>query len=248
VRFVLLGTMASVAALLLSPALSFAGTFSITPVRLDLAAGAGTGVVTLRNQEDQPVVVQAEVHLWEQVDGADRLSVTRDLLVTPAVFTVPPGGAQIVRIALRRDAAVATELSYRLVLTEVPQPGASGMSGLNFALQMSLPVFVAGRDDTAPDLQWSASQTSDGALKVTARNAGNAHARVLDLQVQPLDVVGRIAQPTGAAYVLPGQSRSWTLTLDPQGSPGGGSPPGRVRLKGIAEDGDFSEELAVAPW
>ena len=57
----------------------------------------------MRNDERE-VLVQAEVMLWEQVDGEDRLTPTRDLLVSPAVFTLPPNGSQLVRVALRSAA------------------------------------------------------------------------------------------------------------------------------------------------
>lgn len=247
-RRVLMCVLASVAALGLSPAQAVAGTFSITPVRVDLSTKAGTGVVTLRNQEDQPVVVQAEAHAWQQVDGVDQLAPTRDVLVTPAVFTVPPKGAQVVRIALRREADAATELSYRLVLTEVPPQAAPGFTGLNFALQMSLPVFVAARAKTAPDLQWQARLRDDGTLVVTTHNAGSEHARVLDLELAPLAANGTAVRPTGAAYVLPGQSRSWNVTRDERkDNDDNGAAWRRLRVKGTAEHGDFAAELTVAP-
>ena len=65
-RNLLVSILASMAACALPSAQALAGTFSISPVRVDLAAQSTTGVVTIRNQEDQPVVVQAETRLWQQ--------------------------------------------------------------------------------------------------------------------------------------------------------------------------------------
>jgi fimbrial chaperone protein len=70
----MLGVLASAAAFGLSPMQAHAGTFSISPLRADLSSRSQTGALTLRNQEDSPVVVQAEVLLWEQPDGQDKLS------------------------------------------------------------------------------------------------------------------------------------------------------------------------------
>ena len=112
---------ASAAAFGLSPTPACAGSFSISPLRAVLSASAQTGSLTLRNQEATPVVVQAEVMLWQQADGQDQLTPSRDVLVSPAVFTLPGNGSQLVRVALRRPADPQRELSYRLILTEVPQ-------------------------------------------------------------------------------------------------------------------------------
>ena len=46
---------------------------------------------------------------------------TRDVLVSPAVFTIPANGSQIVRVALRRAAGSACRSSFPL--------GVSGQAG-----------------------------------------------------------------------------------------------------------------------
>jgi P pilus assembly chaperone PapD len=56
----LLGILAAAAAFGLSPLQAHAGTFSISPLRVELSSASQTGVLTIRNQEATPVVVQAE--------------------------------------------------------------------------------------------------------------------------------------------------------------------------------------------
>ncbi len=233
------------AALGLPSAQAFAGTFSISPVRVDLATQSTTGVVTLRNQEDQPVVVQAETKLWQQTSAGDQLAPTRDVLVTPAVFTIPPKGSQVVRLALRRDADPRMELSYRLILTEVPQQAAPLFNGLNMALQMSLPIFIAAQSPTEPQVKWSAARDPDGKVAITALNAGSAHARVLDLAVSPQPGNGEWLHQQGAYYVLPGQSHSWAL--EPDKNNNDSAQWRQLRVKGSTEDGDFATELSLMP-
>ena len=77
-RGLVVGLLASVAALGLPPMSAHAGSFSISPIRLDLSVAARTAALTVRN-DDREALVQAEVMLWEQVDGQDRLTPTRDL-------------------------------------------------------------------------------------------------------------------------------------------------------------------------
>jgi fimbrial chaperone protein len=236
--------LASAAALLLSPMPAHAGTFSISPLRVELSSSAVTGAVTLRNQEATPVVVQAEALLWEQADGQDQLTPTRDVMVSPAVFTVPANGSQLVRVALRRAADPGRELSYRLILTEVPPKAAPGASGLNVALRLSLPVFVAPAAAATPKLDWSAARNGDGALVITARNSGTAHTRVLSFNVAPAaDAAAAIVQDV-AAYILPGQARSWTLENHQNGTDSSADWH-RLRVRGTTEAGDFELETVL---
>jgi fimbrial chaperone protein len=236
--------LASAAALGLSPAPARAGSFSVSPVRVELSVQAQTGALTIRNQQDEPVVVQAEGLLWEQANGEDKLSPTKDVLVSPAVFTLPANGSQLVRVALRRPADAQRELSYRLILTEVPPEAAPGFTGLNIALRLSVPIFVEPTQPSAAQLEWSASRNGEGALAVTARNAGNGHARVLQFTVAPAEGPGTAIDQVTSAYILPGQARTWTLDNN-QNDVTSGAGWRRLRVKGVTEAGDF--EVVVSP-
>ena len=242
----ILGILASAAAFGLSPAPACAGTFSISPLRTELSASAQTAALTLRNQESTPAVVQAEVMLWEQANGEDRLTPTRDVLVSPAVFTLPADGAQLVRVALRRPADAQRELSYRLILTEVPQQASPDFTGLNVALRLSLPIFVAPAAKASPALEWSAARTADGAFAVTARNAGNAHARVISFSVAPAANPAAAVPQNVSAYVLPGQARTWTIDNNKNNETTSNSDWNQLRVKGTTEAGDFELEIRLA--
>lgn len=236
--------LVSAAAFGLSPAPSRAATFSVSPVRVELSAKVQTGALTIRNQQDAPVVVQAEGLLWEQAQGEDKLSATKDVLVSPAVFTLPASGSQLVRVALRRPADAARELSYRLILTEVPPEADPGFTGLNVALRISLPIFVEAVTPAPAKLEWTARRNSDGALAVTARNAGASHARVLNFTVAPAEGAGPAIDEQVSAYILPGEARSWALQNNQNdGTTGAGWR--RLRVKGMTEAGDF--EVVVSP-
>jgi fimbrial chaperone protein len=242
VQHFVLGFLVSATALGLSPTPALAGTFSISPLRVELSSRTATGALTLRNQEDTPVVVQAEVLLWEQAGGEEKLTQTRDLLVSPAVVTIPGNGSQLVRVALRRPVDAKRELSYRLILTEVPQTASPDFTGLNVALRLSLPIFIAPVATAEPGLEWSAVRSSDGSFALTARNTGNAHARVLSFDA--LSATGsRLGSPQNvSAYILPGQARTWTLD-NKQNEATSSNDWHRLRVKGTTEAGDFEVEI-----
>jgi fimbrial chaperone protein len=242
VQRLILGILASAAVFGLSPTQACAGTFSISPLRAELSSRTQTGALTLRNQEDVPVVVQAEVLLWEQAEGQDKLSPTRDVLVSPAVFTIPGSGSQLVRVALRRPVDAQRELTYRLILTEVPQQARPDFTGLNVALRLSLPIFVAPTATAEPRIEWSATRSADGEMALTARNAGNAHARVLNFNVSPAAGSAPGLQQDVTAYILPGQARTWTLD-NKQNEAISSTDWQRLRVKGTTEAGDFEVEI-----
>lgn len=228
----------------LSPA-ALAGTFTISPLRVDLGGARSTAALTVRNEDAAQVVVQAQGLLWSQADGEDALEASRDLLISPAVFTLPPGGQQLVRVALRRPADPARELTYRLTLQEVPQAANPGFTGLQVALRLSVPVFVAPVAPAAPALDWSLTRDAAGRLVVTAHNAGAAHARIHRFVLQASAPDTAAFQQPALAYVLPGATRRWTFGDDPRPGVATRSTGGPFRLEGTTDRGPFTADLAL---
>ena len=239
-RFVTLALAALAAATWLPAA--WAGTFTISPLRVDLSRSTPTAALTVRNENDAEVVVQVETLQWSQADGQDVLDPTRDLIASPAVFTLPARGSQLIRVALRREPDARRELSYRLVVQEVPPARGPDFMGLQVALRMSLPVFVAALAPSPAQLEWSAAREPDGALAVTARNPSETHARVLSFSAVPATGTAAALEQPVAAYLLPGQSRRWRL--DAGGTPGTSAP--RYQLLGRTDAGEFTAELPIA--
>jgi len=216
-----------------------ASTLSVAPIRAELSSATRTAVITVVNQEDAAVVVQARPAAWSQHEAHDQLDDTHDLLVTPPLFTIPPKGQQVLRVALLREPDPARELDYRLVLSEVPSTAALETNELRVTLRITLPVFVGARARAAPDLAWSHAWLPDGTLQLEAHNRGSAHIQILDFDVQ--DVQSGEHAPgalhnDGARYLLPGSSAQWQLHA------GAGQAPraGAVIIKGHSDAGDFT--------
>lgn len=240
---------AGLAALLaLSPA--YAGTFTISPLRVDFADATGMAVLTVRNEDAKPVVVQTQGLAWSQEGGQDALTPSRDLLVSPAVFTLPAGGSQLVRVALRRNVDPARELTYRLLLQEVPQEASPDFNGLQIVLRLSVPVFVEPLAPATPQIAWVAARGTDGKLSLSARNDGSAHARIHGFSVKTADGATTVLDQPELAYVLPGSSRHWTFDdnnntrLNAQSTTGPGMA-GPYRLEGTTDRGSFVTELQL---
>jgi len=187
-----------------------AGTFSISPLRIELDRKHNIGVLTLHNEEDAPLLIQAQIVDWSQDNNEDIARVvSKDLLVTPTVIQVAPNSDQIVRVALRHVENSESELHYRLILSEVPQPKSEKFTGLSVALRMSIPIFIAPANKVQPDLVWNAKWQTDGSLKIEAFNQGKAHLQVTDFEILFADADKLHVNP--ARYVLPGSHVSWVV-------------------------------------
>jgi fimbrial chaperone protein len=243
-HYVVASVLASAAACWLPPA--SAGSFGISPIRLELSTAEPTGTITVRNEEDAPALIQAEAFAWSQGGTEDNLDPTQDLIVSPGVFTLPPKATQLVRVALRRPVDPERELSYRLILQEVPPEASPDFTGLRMALRLSMPVFVEPPKPARPDLEFSAARDTDGRLVLRAENRGTAHARIIGFALTPIDGDGATFQDSIATYVLPGQARTWTLQNKNVTRDDSTALAGRYRLKANTERGEVVTELTIA--
>lgn len=218
-----------------------AGSFQVNPIRVDMSAGVTTAALTIRNDGDEPVVVQLSVLAWSQETGADAYGATSEALVTPPIATIAAGAQQIVRVGLRRAPDPRRELAYRLFLQEVPPPPKPEFNGLQVALRVSLPVFVAPLAPASRQLDWSARIEADEAIRLTARNTGNTHVRISDFELRLANEEVQVAHEALLAYVLASQSREWLLR----------SQPGRIktakelRVKAITDAGDIEAVIKL---
>ena len=86
-----------VAMLLAAPA--WAGQFSVTPVRIFMATKDRAVAVTITNEGDEQLVMQADLYLWKQKpDGQDDLTLTEDMFLSPPIIKLAPRARQVVRL------------------------------------------------------------------------------------------------------------------------------------------------------
>lgn len=193
----------------LVPVSVWAGSFTVSPVRLELSPQRPVSSLTITNDANEPVSIDARGMSWTQQNGADEHEETRELIVTPPVFTLAPGASQIVRIGLRRAPDANNEIAYRVFMTENPVVPRSTANGVAMNLRLSVPIFVRPRAAAQPKLEWTGTRTPEGHLKLRADNRGNIHVQVANLSLSAAgSLVGRQTSP---AYLLPGQFCEWTV-------------------------------------
>jgi len=208
----------------------------VNPVRLTLSRAQSVAALTVRNAGTQPAVLHLKTMAWTQDGAADRYAPTHELLATPPIFTLAPGAAQTVRVGLRRAIDAERELAYRLYLQEVPDSVPPGGTGVRIALRIGVPVFVLPEAPAAPLLRWRA-QRAAGAILLYAENAGQAHARIVELR---LLAGSPPAAEAAGAYVLPGQSWRWRLAVPRVPAAGA-----RLRVSAKTDTGDLNADVAL---
>ena len=222
-----------------------AASIGVSPVRATLSANQKIETITVRNTGTEPMSVQLEVMSWSQQDGEDVFTATREVLANPPIFTVPPSGSQLIRAGLRRAPDARRELTYRIFLQELPPPPSPDFNGAKMLMRVSLPVFVLPEVAAQPALRWQAARTSDGALKISLTNIGNAHVQIANFSLSlPGSAQPWITQQS-STYVLHGQSRDWIL---PANAENPSPPPGAIlQIFAQTDAGDMEAEVLITP-
>ena len=192
-----------------------AATLQISPVTVELQAGENASGITLRNPAGRPIYGQVRVFRWDQANGADTLSASQDLIASPPLIEIAPNGEQLVRLVRASTAPVAGELSFRILIDELPQPGETPTSGVTVRLRYSVPVFIeppakAGQ----PQLSWHLSRTSAG-WSMRVENTGTRRAQIAAVKL--VDAAGKayVVNEGLLGYALAGRAGQWNVPLPP---------------------------------
>ena len=219
--------------------LSHAGSFTVNPVRITLSPTQRVAAITVSNHGAEASMIQLETSRWTQQDGKDSLAPSNEILATPPIFTLAPGASQIVRVGLRRAPDAQHELTYRLVLREVPPPQPIAQ-GLRVALAISMPVFVVSAHPSFSNLAWRAVRLADGRIQLQATNTGSAHVQIGSLELSSPPSALPIVRQSVATYVLPGNTRSWTFKTTAGVAAGS-----ILQLRATTDSGDVQAKVAV---
>src|SRR5262245_11698963 len=218
----------------LQPAL--AGVFSVTPVRIYMTPRDRAVAVTITNEGDEPIVLQADVFIWAQkADRSDERTPAEDLIVAPPILKVPANGRQVVRLARLKPADAVRQLTYRMILREVPEAtGSKDKVQLAIALALSMPVFITPPIAKA-EMACDASVANGGDLDVACANTGSAYTQLRQVVVNRKGGERVLGQFEGGVYVLPGAKNIVPVHIE---RPGATTPlSGALQLSVTFDDG-----------
>ena len=217
-----------------------ATSLEITPIAVHLVPGQNATTIKVMNRGGAATAIQLRAYAWAQSGDKDVLTPTRDIILSPPIFTIAKGGTQTIRLLLRPGAAGAGERNYRLLIDEVPPVSVAG-GNVVIAMRLSVPVIVASAAPKSRSLQWRASRGPGDSITLFASNAGNAYERIQAISATLADGSQPAVAATAAnSYILPGVERQWTV----QTSAGDAR---QLRLSVTTQSGKSDQILAVGP-
>ena len=218
-----LGAMGLLLAGFVTPA--SAGVFSVTPVRIYMTPKDRAVAVTITNESDEAMVMQAELYLWKQKPGGqDDLTLTEDMFLSPPIIKLAPRSRQVVRLARVSNARPTEELTFRMIVREIPEAKPLNTDAqVQIAVAFSMPVFITPPGAKAK-LDCTAERVSADTVTAVCENTGNAYSHPTSLLLA--SAAGeKLAYQDSGGYLLPGIKRSFNVK-----SAEGKIPDGKAKL------------------
>jgi fimbrial chaperone protein len=172
-------------------------------------------VITLENQSDEPMVAQVRLFAWDQALGEDILQPQDQLQVSPPMAHLAPHSTQVARVIRLAPGQAQKELTYRLLIDELPDSVPRADHSIDIRLRYSVPLFVLPNTTArGPMLTWHLERLG-GRPYLEVTNTGDLHAQIS--AVEMLDDKGDVL-PVAAGllgYALAGHQRQWLLPEQP---------------------------------
>lgn len=193
---------------------AWASGLQVAPVSLTLQPTQHADGLWLSNTGTDEIHAQVRVYRWTQANGADQLTPSQELVISPPMLGIQPGGRQlirVIRIGAPPSGNDAVEAAYRLAIDELPVH-TPGKRGLQFVLHYSVPVFVEPQGEAAAtvNLHWQL-QRDDDRMTLVVSNTGTGHAQLAELTYVSDKGKRTIIAGGLLGYVLPGATMRWPL-------------------------------------
>jgi fimbrial chaperone protein len=192
--------------ILASPAAS-GQSLSVVPVNIFFSPGQKATSLTVTNQGTSETAVQIRAYDWNQKDGEDQLTASKDVVLSPPLARIAPGATQVVRLILRQTPE-SREATYRILIDQIPPPAEPGV--VHMVLRLSIPIFARPTIRAFPDAQFHLERAA-GQLYLVALNAGILHEAIRDIVLTTQDGRKLKPEPGASPYILAGSTRRWRI-------------------------------------
>jgi len=221
------------AALALAMGTASAGTFSVSPVRIYMQARERATAITIVNEGETDVVMQADLFEWRQKPGGeDELVPTEDLILAPPVLKLAPKARQVLRLANLKPVPGAQQLTYRMIVREIPEalPARPGGVQVQVALAFSLPIFITPAGAKSK-LDCKLARKSADVFLASCNNQGQAYAQPVSISLASATGAALLSQEITGGYILPQAQRQFEIKRGPA------AVSGPVKLSVTLDDG-----------
>lgn len=229
------GLAAAAVVLMLTPVAASAATFSVSPVRIYMQPRERATAITVVNEGDTELVMEAELFQWTQKpDGTDELVPTDDLILAPPLLKMAPKSRQVLRLANLKPVPPDEQLTYRMIVREVPEAVTQAAEGVQVkvTLAFSLPVFITP-PGAKQRLSCDAKPADAETIVASCENQGAAYAQPVNFAFRGPSGDVLLSQDVIGGYILPKIRREFQLKRPAAGP----AIRGPVRLAVTQDDG-----------
>ena len=188
-----------------------AASLQATPVMFELSAAKAADTLTLHNDGTTPISAQVRVQRWVQGAGEDKTEATTDVVASPPVVSIAPGGDQIVRIVRVSKNPIGKEESFRVTVDELPDKANEKPGVVSFTFKYSIPMFVAPATGSGKSSVTWAIERQDDKTFIVARNEGTRRLRIGGLTLKAPGGKEFVLGKGLNGYVLSGSIKRWVL-------------------------------------
>ena len=164
---------------------------TISPTVVDINSTQKIVTITFVNDTGREINIQSSSLLWKQVNGKDTYSPSNDLIVVPAIVTIPGGKSQNFRVTKRVLDNADVEQSYRLYLEDITPAFVDPKKtdpGIFFKFNQNLPVYYyTGKPNPKNSLKVSFCSADSKQTCVRIDNSENTRAQLNNISFKSPD-------------------------------------------------------------
>lgn len=195
--------------------LSYAGEFTVSPIKIELDRDSPSSAVTVTNDGNSPIdFVVREMEWFQDSEGVDQYRQSQDLIYFPKSFRLEPGMSRVIRVGVKKFQSLEKEKAYRLFIEEVPAQKVEGKAFVAIAIRFGVPIFIKPASEVK-DIKLENVHFEKGQLIIAVKNHGNRHIRPDLLEITAYDEKGEeiyTKQVTGW-YIFPNIKRKFSVEL-----------------------------------
>lgn len=124
----------------LAVAPSAAASLRVAPIYLDVPAGGFSTTLRVWNSGTRPLSIQVRVYRSTQNGNDDILTPTKDVVASPPIATLKPGGENLIRIVRVANTKVTVRENYRVLVDQLPDPKAAKAGVVSILVRHAIPL------------------------------------------------------------------------------------------------------------
>ena len=209
----------------------------VTPTNVVLGPGQSAATFTVSNRSDRKLSFQIRGFDWRQDgQGNDVLEPSANLLASPPIASIDPGGSQVVRLIVRQPPQ-GQEGTYRILFDQLPPPHEAGV--VRILLRLSIPVFAEPQTQVSPQLHWRVAH-DEGGWWLIANNSGSRHISLGNLKLFAADGQELRVAVGSPPHILAGATKRWPIA-----DAASLTPNEAVRVTATADVGTIDERISI---